>query len=439
MKDKTLMVIAVAVVLSVTAIVVASNMDLKIMSTSDFVLISPDDGSTFTGSPTFSFTVNKQTTNPVTELRVMSSDGAWTMEWSRTGDFTYTFSSLPDGNYTWYVILWSLSGSTYTRVGVSETRTFTISVDNYVSLVSPPDGAEIPVEIDENGYSSDTIYLIVNAYIPPEDVIFSPEVRIHIVCTGVNNWEKTTHHSWSSGYGNVTDSTFIEVGSLGTGEYHVNYGDTVEWWAELTDVSGSHVYDTTEHRTFTVVKSENQHYLSVRIIPSGGGNVYLNPSGGIYDSGTSVAITAIPYEGWAFDHWEGDVTGSSSSVTITMDSDKSITAYFVEIQPDQFTLTLASDPPEGGTITATPSGGTYDAGTPVTLTAIPNNGYAFKGWTGTSITDKSSLTTTVTINSDMTVTAHFEKTRVHLPWLFPIILILLIAGIGMLIYNERRK
>jgi len=316
MKDKTLMVIAVAVVL-VTAIVVAvaSNMDLKIMSTSDFVLISPDDGSTFTGSPTFSFTVNKQTTNPVTELRVMSSDGAWTMEWSKTGDFTYTFSSLPDGNYTWYVILWSLSGSTYTRVGISETR------------------------------------------------------------------------------------------------------------------------------TFTVAKSENQHYLSVRIIPSGGGNVYLNPSGGVYNNGTSVAITAIPYEGWTFDHWEGDITGSSSSVTITMDSDKSITAYFVEIQPDQFTLTLASDPPEGGTITATPSGGTYDAGTVVTLTAIPNNGYAFKGWTGTSITDKSSLTTTVTINSDMTVTAHFEKTGAHLPWwwLFPMILILLIAGIGMMVYNERRK
>jgi len=73
-------------------------------------------------------------------------------------------------------------------------------------------------------------------------------------------------------------------------------------------------------------------------------------------------------------------------VTLTMDSDKSITAHFVEIPPNQFTLTLASDPPEGGTIIATPSGGTYDAGTIVTLTAVPNNGYSFKEWTGTGIT-----------------------------------------------------
>ena len=128
--EKKILAIAIAVMLSFSIImIVSSNKDfLKISSNPDFVLISPDDGSVFSiTQPTFSFTVNKQTTNPVTELRVMSSDGAWTMEWSRTGDFTYTFSSLPDGNYTWYVILWSLSGSTYTRVGVSETRTFTVA------------------------------------------------------------------------------------------------------------------------------------------------------------------------------------------------------------------------------------------------------------------------------------------------------------------------
>ena len=56
----------------------------------------------------------------------------------------------------------------------------------------------------------------------------------------------------------------------------------------------------------------------------------INPSEGIYeyDSGTQVSINVSPISGWDFDHWSGDATGTSHTIVITMDSDKSVTAYF---------------------------------------------------------------------------------------------------------------
>ncbi len=46
--------------------------------------------------------------------------------------------------------------------------------------------------------------------------------------------------------------------------------------------------------------------------------------------------------------------------------------------PTQYTLTVTAG--EGGTVSS--NGGTYDEGTSVTITATPNEGYEFVGWTG---------------------------------------------------------
>lgn len=71
--------------------------------------------------------------------------------------------------------------------------------------------------------------------------------------------------------------------------------------------------------------------LSVSVSPSGGGSV--SPSDGEYQEGTQVAVTATPASGYTFDYWAGDASGSLAATTVTMDSDKSITAYFVAEAP----------------------------------------------------------------------------------------------------------
>ncbi|MBN2561449.1 MAG: S41 family peptidase [Phycisphaerae bacterium] len=72
----------------------------------------------------------------------------------------------------------------------------------------------------------------------------------------------------------------------------------------------------------------DEYTLTVNI--TGSGTVDLDPAGGTYAFGTSVEPAANADEGWQFDHWEGDLTGSTNPDTIVMDEDKTVTAVFVE-------------------------------------------------------------------------------------------------------------
>ena len=138
--------------------------------------------------------------------------------------------------------------------------------------------------------------------------------------------------------------------------------------------------------------------LSTSVSPSGAGTV--TPAGGAHDAGTVVTLTANPAQGYVFDHWSGDATGISNSVTVTMDSSKSIVANF----KTQYTLSTSVSP--SGTGTVAPSSGTYNDGTEVALTATPAQGYVFDHWSGDATGTSSPIT--VVMNSDKSIVAHFE-------------------------------
>ena len=71
----------------------------------------------------------------------------------------------------------------------------------------------------------------------------------------------------------------------------------------------------------------------------------------------------------------------------------------------QYQLTTAVSPAAGGTVTPV-SGGFYDSGKVVPVTAAANAGYGFIGWSG-SVANATSAATTVTMIAPMTVTANF--------------------------------
>lgn len=73
--------------------------------------------------------------------------------------------------------------------------------------------------------------------------------------------------------------------------------------------------------------------------------------------------------------------------------------------PGTYTLSITASPSAGGTVTANPNASSYTAGTVVTLTAAPASGYTFSGWSGAA--SGTSTTTTVTVNSNLAVTANF--------------------------------
>ena len=143
--------------------------------------------------------------------------------------------------------------------------------------------------------------------------------------------------------------------------------------------------------------------LSVTVSPSGAGSV--SPAGGQYKSGEQVVLTASPASGYTFDYWWGSASGSSPTTTITMDSDKSITANFMA----QHDLTIEST--AGGNVSAPGEGlfPDYDAGTVVELVARADEGYQFVEWTGdvSAIADVYDAESTITMNGDYSITADF--------------------------------
>lgn len=71
----------------------------------------------------------------------------------------------------------------------------------------------------------------------------------------------------------------------------------------------------------------------------------------------------------------------------------------------QYDLTVAVDPPEGGSVD--PGSGTYDEGTQVTVEAEAAEGWIFDSWSGDRTSESNPFT--FTINSDTDLTAHFSE------------------------------
>ena len=143
------------------------------------------------------------------------------------------------------------------------------------------------------------------------------------------------------------------------------------------------------------------YILTTDVSPPGAGSV--SPSGGEYDSGLTVTLAATPDTGYTFDYWSGSAAGTTPTTTITMDSDKSVTAYFNEVQT--YTLTTNVSPLGAGSVS--PSGGEYDSGLTVTLAATAASGYTFDYWSGSAA--GTTPTTTITMDSDKSVTAYFTE------------------------------
>ena len=150
--------------------------------------------------------------------------------------------------------------------------------------------------------------------------------------------------------------------------------------------------------------------LSLTVNPSGAGSV--SPSGGEYESGSQITLTASPDSGYQFVNWTGDVgtivNVNAASTIITMTDSYSITANFEQIPPGQVDLIISRT--TGGSVTA-PGEGTfsYDQGATVTLVASPASGYQFVNWTGDvgTIVNVNAASTIIAMNDDYEITANF--------------------------------
>jgi len=64
------------------------------------------------------------------------------------------------------------------------------------------------------------------------------------------------------------------------------------------------------------------------------GTIFVNPDKLWYESGETIVMTATPKSGYVFYNWSGDSALTTSSITLTMDSNKSVIANFIQDSGD---------------------------------------------------------------------------------------------------------
>lgn len=153
-------------------------------------------------------------------------------------------------------------------------------------------------------------------------------------------------------------------------------------------------------KTVTAVFETTNFLLNIN--QQGEGTVTRSPERTAYNHGETVTLTATPAVGWLFDHWEGDLSGSAAEDTITVDTNKNVTAVFVKE-----TYTINTQIVGMGTVKLNPQKAGYTYGDEVEVTVAPMSGYLFDHWEGDL--NGTEETKTITIDGNKTVTAFFRN------------------------------
>ncbi len=125
---------------------------------------------------------------------------------------------------------------------------------------------------------------------------------------------------------------------------------------------------------------------------------------------TAVTLTATPAAESLFTGWSGEGCSGTGTCVVTMDQVRAVTATFA---PVTYSLSVAKSGSGTGTVTSNGNvincGATcasdFNSGTVVTLTAAPNSGSTFTGWSGAGCSGTG--TCVVTMNAAKAVTATF--------------------------------
>ncbi len=133
--------------------------------------------------------------------------------------------------------------------------------------------------------------------------------------------------------------------------------------------------------------------------------------------GQEVTLTASPWTGSIFTNWSGACSGSTTTCSLTMTNDLSVTAHFIVGSTKRLQLSVANQrinkgngtiqSDDGGIVCPGKCSYKYYSGTSVTLTAQGDKESVVKSWKPDSL-GCSGTTCTVTMDKAKRVTAIFE-------------------------------
>ncbi len=137
--------------------------------------------------------------------------------------------------------------------------------------------------------------------------------------------------------------------------------------------SGAGACSVTLDASTTVTATFEILTYTLHIGAAGQGTVTVDPQQDVYAHGTAVTLTAQPAAGWTLAGWSGILFAQAANlvpnpITLTIAENTSVTATFEALS---YTLSLAADPPQGGTVSGA---GVYTHG------AQAEAGRAASGW-----------------------------------------------------------
>lgn len=123
------------------------------------------------------------------------------------------------------------------------------------------------------------------------------------------------------------DQTTYSHGQIVKLTAYSDKGWTFDYWSgDLTSTNMIETIKMTSNKTVIAHFTENKYVQSITIY--GQGIVSKNPDQESYTFGTLVKLTAIADNGWTFSRWDGNISGNTNPITIVMNVDKNINAYF---------------------------------------------------------------------------------------------------------------
>ena len=148
----------------------------------------------------------------------------------------------------------------------------------------------------------------------------------------------------------------------------------------LGDVTGNNLVANITMTRDKDIKAVFGTILNTNVV--GMGRLILYPAGEYYPFGTDVRFTAVPQEGFYFARWGGALNSADNPVIFTVtNAMPTITAVIASLGGAPL-FSLAVVPDGRGRVDRTPPGNTYEWGTNVVLTAVPEFGQEFLGWSG---------------------------------------------------------
>ena len=137
------------------------------------------------------------------------------------------------------------------------------------------------------------------------------------------------------------------------------------------------VLSCSSDETSTPVTPPPAPIVKYTITLSAGEGGTVSTTGGEYEAGQTVSVTAIPQGEYVFTSWSDGNTNATRTITIS--SNSTLTANF-EKRKYPLTINFEGEGEVLEEIVNTGRTTDYDSGTTVKLTSIPAEGWVFKGW-----------------------------------------------------------